>query len=126
MVLPPHGDAISDKIPFEIKSGDKLAAGITYYINEAKNRGLRTYVGTLLPIKGWRTYDIPRDDIRIAFNEWIRKQNLSDGYIDFEKAVSDPRDPRAFDPQCNRGDNLHACVEGYRRMAEIVDMSIFK
>lgn len=104
----------------------QLADGINYYVDTAKALGYRTYIGTLLPIKGWRTYDVPRDDIRIAFNQWIRSQDIADGYIDFEKAVANSNDPRAFDPECNRGDNLHASVEGYRRMAEAVDMNIFK
>jgi lysophospholipase L1-like esterase len=122
-----HPDGINPMRPMSnMPTPEKLAEGITYYLNQAKKHGLRTYVGTLLPIKGWRTYDIPRDDIRISFNNWIRTQNLSDGFIDFEKAVADPDDPRAFAPDCNRGDNLHASVEGYRKMAETVDMSIFK
>lgn len=105
---------------------EKLASGIEYYLNVCKKLGHTTYIGTLLPIKNWRTYDIARDNIRIEFNNWIRNQKLSDGYIDFEKAVLDPADPRAFAPECNRGDNLHASVEGYQRMAEMVDMNIFK
>ena len=105
---------------------EMLAEGICGYINTAKKLGYRTYVGTLLPIKNWRTYDVPRDDIRIAFNNWVRTQDISDGFIEFEKAVCDPTDSRAFAPECNRGDNLHASVEGYRRMAEAVDLNIFK
>ena len=105
---------------------EMLAEGICGYINTAKKLGYRTYVATLLPIKNWRTYDLPRDDIRIAFNNWVRTQDISDGFIEFEKAVCDPTDSRAFAPECNRGDNLHASVEGYRRMAEAVDLNIFK
>lgn len=122
-----HPDGINPMRPMSnMPTPQKLAEGITYYIDTAKSLGYNTYVGTLLPIKNWRTYDIARDDIRIAFNDWVRTQGLSDGYIDFEKAVADKDDPRAFDPACNRGDNLHASVEGYRRMAEAVDMNIFK
>lgn len=122
-----HPDGVNPMRPMSnMPTPEKLAEGISYYLCEAKKYGLRSYVGTLLPIKGWRTYDPPRDDVRIAFNNWIRTQNISDGYIDFEKAVCDPSDSRAFAPECNRGDNLHASVEGYRRMAEAVDMDIFK
>lgn len=122
-----HPDGKNPMRPMSnMPSVEKLASGIEYYLNICKKHGYRTYVGTLLPIKDWRTYDVPRDNIRIAFNEWIRTQKLSDGYIDFEKAVRDSNDFRAFDPLCNRGDNLHASVEGYRRMAEEVNMEIFK
>ncbi len=105
---------------------EKLSSGVCDYISIAKELGLKTYLATLLPIKGWRTYDIPRDNIRIEFNNWIKNQKITDGVIDFEKAVLSKTDDKAFDPKCNRGDNLHASVEGYRRMAETVDMNIFK
>ena len=51
---------------------------------------------------------------------------LTDGVIDFERAVRDEKNPRAFDAACDRGDHLHASVEGYRRMAEAVDLGIFR
>ena len=105
---------------------EKLSSGVCDYISIAKELGLKTYLATLLPIKGWRTYDIPRDNIRIEFNNWIKNQKITDGVIDFEKAVLSETDDKAFAPECNRGDNLHASVEGYRRMAETVDMNIFK
>ncbi len=122
-----HPDGKNPMRPMSnMPTAEQLSEGIKWYIDTAKELGYRTYVGTLLPIKDWRTYDVPRDNIRIAFNNWIRTQTLSDGFIDFEKAVISASDPRAFDPACNRGDNLHASVEGYRRMAAAVDMSIFK
>ncbi|MBR6510539.1 MAG: lipase [Clostridia bacterium] len=122
-----HPDGKNPMRPMSnMPTAEKLANGIRGYLSSAKKLGYKTYLGTLLPIKNWRTYDIPRDNIRIAFNDWIRTQNETDGFIDFEKAVRDSNDPRAFDPACNRGDNLHASVEGYRRMAEAVDMSIFE
>ncbi len=105
---------------------ESLAEGVSEYITAAKNLNLRTYLCTLLPFKNWRTYDENRNEIRNSFNEWIRTQQLTDGFFDFDKAVRDPADPAAFSPECNRGDNLHASVEGYRRMAEAIDMNIFK
>ncbi len=105
---------------------EKLSSGVCDYISIAKELGLKTYLATLLPIKGWRTYDIPRDNIRIEFNNWIKNQKITDGVIDFEKAVLSETDDKALAQECNRGDNLHASVEGYRRMAETVDMNIFK
>jgi lysophospholipase L1-like esterase len=110
----------------DLPTAQELIEGLKRYIEQARSFGYKVYVGTLLPIKGWRTYDPPRDDIRIEFNEWIRNQHETDGFIDFEKAVRSEQDTRAFDEACNRGDNLHASVEGYKRMAEAVDLTIFK
>lgn len=122
-----HPDGVNPMRPMSnMPSCEELASGICKYIDIAKRHNYKTYIGTLLPIKNWRTYDITRDNIRIDFNRWIRTQSVSDGYIDFESAVIDSADNRAFAPECNRGDNLHASYEGYRRMAEAVDMNIFK
>ena len=122
-----HPDGKNPMRPMSnMPSSESLAEGVTEYITEAKKLGMRTYLATLLPFKNWRTYDENRNSIRNEFNDWIRTQNVSDGFIDFDKAVRDKSDPAAFEPACNRGDNLHASVEGYRRMAQAVDMSIFK
>jgi hypothetical protein len=107
-------------------SADQMLDGLLWYVRTAQSYGLKAYLGTLLPIKGWRTYDIARDDIRIAVNSMIRSQTVSDGVIDFEAAVRDKDDARAFDPVCNSGDSLHPSIEGYRRMANAVPMEIFE
>ena len=103
-----------------------LQKGIEEYISQARALGLNCYLATLLPFKNWRTYDDNRNEIRNAFNDWIRTQDVADGCFDFDLAVRDPSDPAAFLPVCNRGDNLHASHEGYQRMADILDMNIFK
>ncbi|MBQ2708656.1 MAG: lipase [Clostridia bacterium] len=122
-----HPDGKNPMRPMSnLPTPEKLAEGLTWYVERAKSHGLGTYLGTLLPIEGWRTYDIPRDDVRIAVNEWIRTQTLTDGIIDFERAVRDEKNPRAFDAACDRGDHLHASVVGYRRMAEAVPAEIFR
>ena len=105
---------------------EKMAEGLTTYVDTAHGHGLKAYLATLLPIEGWRTYDIPRDDIRIATNEWIRNQKVSDGVIDFDKAVRDEEHPRRFANGCDRGDHLHASVEGYTRMSETLPPELFK
>ena len=105
---------------------ESLADGVLEYVTEAKKLNMRTYLCTLLPFKNWRTYDENRNEIKNRFNNWIRTQTITDGYFDFDMAVRDENDLAAFAPECNRGDNLHASVEGYRRMAESVNMDIFK
>ena len=122
-----HPDGKNPMRPMSnMPSPQSLAEGVGEYITEAKKLGMRTYLATLLPFKNWRTYDENRNNIRNEFNDWIRTQKITDGFIDFDKAVRDKKDPAAFDPACNRGDNLHAGVEGYRRMADAIDLNIFK
>ena len=121
-----HPDGKNPMRPMSnLPSAEALLDGLLWYVNKAHEHGLKAYLCTLLPIEGWRTYDIPRDNIRIRLNEMIRNQTVADGVIDFEKAVREPHHPRAFRTDCNSGDSLHPSAEGYRRMAEVVPMELF-
>ena len=112
--LPTDGE----KLP--LPTAEELIEGLKYYIREARSYGYKVYVGTLLPIEGWRTYAPFREEIRHAFNEWIRTTDLIDGCIDFDKAVCDPERPTRFLPEYDSGDHLHPSKAGYKRMADIV------
>jgi len=103
---------------------EKMAEGYKFYIDTASNAEIKPYLATLLPIFGWRTYDLARDDLRIAINGWIRHNPYCDVF-DFEKAVCSKENQRKFDEGCDRGDHLHASVEGYRRIAACVPDSLF-
>jgi lysophospholipase L1-like esterase len=66
---------------------------------------------------GWRT-DAPfRQEMRHAYNEFIRTTDLIDGCIDFDKAVRDPENLDWFKPEYDSGDHLHPSAAGYQRMA---------
>ena len=84
------------------------------------------YVGTLLPIEGWRTYAPFREELRNAYNDWIRNTDLIDGYIDFDKALRNPAHTCAFLPKYDSGDHLHPSKDGYRAMADAVEEKILK
>lgn len=87
------------------------------YVYHARRLGLRVWSGTLLPILGWRTYTEERDELREAFNEWLRTSTLFDGCADFDLAVRDADRPRAFAPGYDSGDHLHPSEDAYQAMA---------
>lgn len=87
------------------------------YTDHAHALGLKVWSGTLLPIKGWRTYNDDRDKLRQDFNDWMRQADIFDGCIDFDKAVRDPADIKAFAPGYDSGDHLHPSEEAYKAMA---------
>lgn len=102
----------------------ELIDGLKEYIALARSYGYRVYVGTLLPMGGWRT-DAPfRQQMRHEYNEFIRTTDLIDGCIDFDKALRDPGNPDWFLPEYDSGDHLHPSAEGYRRMAEEIPNEI--
>lgn len=63
--------------------------------------------------------------VRTALNEWIRKAEIFDGLIDFDKATRDPQHPTQLLQQYNSGDYVHPNDTGYRAMAEAIDLNLF-
>lgn len=97
---------------------DELIQGMEWYLERAKEYGYKTYLGTLLPIEGWRTYADFREVIKNDFNDFMRKTPLADGVIDFDKAVQDTEDAKRFLPTFDSGDHLHPSSAGYKQMAK--------
>lgn len=105
---------------------EELIEGLKGYIAKARSYGYKVYVGTLLPMGGWRT-DAPfRQEMRHEYNEFIRTTDLIDGCIDFDKVLRDPDKPDWFLPEYDSGDHLHPSPKGYRRMAAEIPAQILK
>lgn len=120
-IIHPVGVDVNPFRPWsDLPTVDELIAGLRAYIHAAKAWQLRVYLGTLLPIAGWRT-DAPfREEMRCALNDWIRTTPEADGCIDFDFALRDPNKPAAFAEGFDSGDHLHPSQAAYRRMAEVV------
>ena len=110
----------------DLPTVEQLIEGLKSYIAKARSFGYRVYVGTLLPMGGWRT-DAPfRQEMRHAYNEFIRTTDLIDGCIDFDKALRDPQRPDYFAPEYDSGDHLHPSRAGYERMAMEIPAQLLK
>ncbi|MDE7181525.1 MAG: lipase [Clostridia bacterium] len=119
-IIHPVGTDINPFRPMsDLPTVEELEAGVQKYVDFAKSRGLKVYLGTLLPIYGWRTYAPFREDMKNAFNEWVRTHKGVDGCIDFEKALRDEQNAAAFKQGYNSGDNLHPSESAYEKMAEV-------
>lgn len=126
-IIHPVGESINVFRPMsDLPTVEELIEGLKTYIAQAKSYGYKVYVGTLLPMGGWRT-DAPfRQEMRHAYNEFIRTTDLIDGCIDFDKALRDPERPDWFKPEYDSGDHLHPSTAGYRRMAIEIPLEILK
>ena len=102
----------------DLPTARELIDGYRYYIEEAKKLHLKVYMGTLLPIFGWRTYATFRDDLRNEVNAWIRSAKEIDGCIDFDLALRGSQNPSAFREGFDSGDHLHPSSKAYQAMAE--------
>jgi lysophospholipase L1-like esterase len=108
---------------------DQLVAGYRKAIAAAHARGVRILLGTLTAQNGTLqppNYGLLGEPTRVAVNQWIRGQRLSDGVVDFDKAVRDPADPSRIRPAYDGGDHLHFNAAGYRAMAAAVPLTKLK
>lgn len=110
----------------DLPTAEELIEGMRGYIKTAREKGMKVYAGTLLPIYGWRTYADFRDEIRCQFNDWIRTTNEIDGCVDFDMALRDTENPAAFAACYDSGDHLHPASKGYERMAAEVPVELLK
>jgi lysophospholipase L1-like esterase len=118
------GNATRSKIP--VPTPQVLIAAYKQMIARAHDHGIRVIGGTILPYKGAGYYAEDGDATRRAVNAWIREPGNFDGVIDFDRAVANPADPASIDPRYDSGDKLHPNDAGYRRMAEVIDLSLFR
>ena len=110
----------------DLPTVEELIEGLKTYIAQARSFGYKVYVGTLLPMGGWRT-DAPfRQEMRHAYNEFIRTTDLIDGCIDFDAALRDPERPDWFLREFDSGDHLHPSPRGYARMAMEIPAELLK
>lgn len=126
-IIHPVGEEVNVFRPMsDLPTVEELIDGLKAYIAQARALGYRVYVGTLLPMGGWRT-DAPfRQEMRHAYNAFIRTTDLIDGCIDFDAALRDPDRPDYFLPAYDSGDHLHPSKAGYKRMAEEIPAKLLK
>ncbi len=122
------GHAGPNLFPDEQVSADDIILGLKQLIARAHEKGLKIFGGTLtpfigVPFKGY--YSDEKEVKRKAVNEWIRTSHAFDGVIDFEKAVQDKTNPGHIAAAYDSGDHLHPKDEGYKAMADAINLSLF-
>ena len=126
-IIHPVGTEVNVFRPMsDLPTVEELIEGLKTYIAQAREMGLKVYVGTLIPMGGWRTDAAFRQEMRHAYNDFIRTTDLIDGCIDFDAALRDPEQPDWFLPEYDSGDHLHPSKKGYERMAAEVPAELLK
>lgn len=124
-IIHPVGTDVNPFRPMsDLPTARELTDGLKWYIEQAKKLHDSVYLGTLLPIAGWRTYAPFRETLRQEVNDWIRTNKEADGCIDFDLALRDEKNPSAFKDGFDSGDHLHPSNKAYREMSYCVPEEI--
>jgi lysophospholipase L1-like esterase len=107
-------------------TAEDLIAAHKQLIIRARARGVKIIGATLTPFWGAGYYTEVGEAKRQALNNWIRTGKAYDGVIDFDKATSDPSDPKKLLAAYDSCDHLHPSDAGYKAMAEAIDLNLFK
>jgi lysophospholipase L1-like esterase len=106
-------------------TADDLIFGLSQLVTRAHQHGIKVIGATLTPYMG-AGYSCPLgEQVRQAYNQWIRTSGVLDGVIDFEKITQDPAHPDMFLPDYDSGDHLHPKDAGYKAMGDAIDLSLF-
>jgi lysophospholipase L1-like esterase len=111
--------------PPDAVTADDLIAAHKQIIERAHLHGIKVIGATLTPYVGAAYASDQGEAMREAVNQWIRTSGAYDAVIDFDAAVQDPANPKQIRPAYNIRDHLHPNDDGYKAMAEAVDLSIF-
>lgn len=115
--------------PTENSTAEQLTAAMSQAINQGKAANVKVFLATLAPAKGNSLYNAAIEEKRQNINAWIRSNGVAAGaagVFDFAKAVENPDDPLALLPENDSGDHIHMSDTGYRRIAESIDLSLFR
>jgi lysophospholipase L1-like esterase len=107
-------------------TAEDIIAGYKQLIELAHTRGLKIYGATLTPFEAAAYFTKEGEAKRQAINEWIRKSKAYDAVIDFDAATRDPANPTRYLPLYDSGDHLHPNDDGYKAMADAIDLALFK
>jgi len=107
-------------------NAEEIIGGHRQMIMRAHQQGLKIVGCTLTPFEGAAYFTPEGETKRETVNNFIRTGGAYDGVIDFDSAVRDPSHPSRFLPMYDSGDHLHPNDAGYKAMADVIDISLFK
>jgi len=116
------GSARTDPRP----TAEDIIAGYKQLIDQAHTRGLKIYGATLTPFYGAAYYTDIGEAKRQAVNQWIRSSKAFDAVIDFDAATRDPNDAKKLRAAYDSCDHLHPNDQGYKAMADAIDLNLFR
>jgi lysophospholipase L1-like esterase len=106
-------------------TAEDLIFGFVQMVIRAHQHGIKVYGATLTPNEGVPSATPQGEKVREAYNNWIRTAGVVDGVLDFDKAVQNPASPKQLLQNNDSGDHLHPNDNGYKAMADSIDLKMF-
>lgn len=104
---------------------DEFIAAYRKFIKQAHQKGITVFGATILPFGG-SMYDSPlKRQVRTTINEWIKSSGEFDAVLDWDAVICDPNNPERIFSLYDSGDHLHLSPEGYKKLAETIDLNLF-
>jgi len=115
--------------PDEEVTAPPMIAGLQQFAVRGRARGITVIAATLTPFENETflpgAWTPEREAIRQAVNDWLRKTDVFDAIVDFDRALRDPDHPTRMLPIYDCGDHLHPSDLGYRAMGDAIDLALF-
>lgn len=102
-----------------------LITNFEQMVDKAHGKGLLAYGATILPFGGSSYDNADREAARKKVNNWIRTSGKFDAVIDFDLVMRDPNNQSRLLNSVDSGDHLHPNENGYKVMAEAIDLKLF-
>ena len=112
--------------PGDAITADDLIFGLAQLVTRSHQHGIKVFGATLTPYMGAGYSSEAGEQVRQAYNQWIRTSGVFDGVIDFDKITQDPAHANMFLPDYDSGDHLHPKDAGYKAMGDAIDLSLFR
>ena len=115
--------------PAETRGAQDITDAYRQLISRAHARGVKVIGATITPCEGVEIpgyYSEAKEATRQAVNKWIRTSGAFDRVIDFDAVVRDPNHPSQLLPKFASKDHLHPNDEGYKAMADSIDLNLFR
>jgi lysophospholipase L1-like esterase len=106
-------------------SAEEIITALEQAVSRSQACGLLVYGSTILPCGESFYFNAQLEEKRRKINDWIRNSGVFDAVIDWDAVVRDPQNPSRLRREADSGDHLHLGDEGYRMMAESVDLKLF-
>lgn len=108
-----------------LPTADELIEGYKKCCDIAHKYGAKFYLCTILPTAHLNRQGYGKEDIRNAVNAWIRNNDYTDGYVEFDKVMADIQNPSVLKAEYDCGDTLHPSEEGSLAMSNAIPLNLF-